>query len=89
MNNRRESNDISIKDENNPISLKAITPYDPFANFIKSRKITPAITKKQVMTPEDEDASANYENFAGYLNKSKLQNHTAGKLSHRRNIRRD
>lgn len=41
------------------------------------------------MTPEDEDISANYENFAGYLNKSKLQNHTGGKLSYRRNIHRD
>ena len=39
------------------------------------------------MTPEDEDVSANYENFAGYLNKSKLQNHTGGKLSYRRNNR--
>lgn len=36
-----------------------------------------------------EDEDANYETGAGYLNKSKLQNHTGGKLSHRRNVPRE
>ena len=65
----------------------AIKPYDPFANFIKSRKVTPALTKKITSPMEEEDA--NYETGAGYLKKSKLHNHTSGKLSYRRNAHHD